>query len=78
MEEAKNHASREFNGTKLNYIANGLKETVNRMNYTGDISDLGNEIGVTVGHTYKDMTEEEIKDFITGFRHGVSLTNGTH
>jgi 2-keto-4-pentenoate hydratase/2-oxohepta-3-ene-1,7-dioic acid hydratase in catechol pathway len=48
------------------------------MNYTGDISDLGNEIGVTVGHAYKDMTEEEIKDFITGFRHGVSLTNGTH
>jgi len=24
------------------------------------------------------MTEEEINDFITGFKHGVSLTNGTH
>ena len=70
--------SREFDNTKLNYIANTLKETANRMEYTGDISDLGNEIGVTVGHAYKNMTEENINDFIFGFRHGVSLTNGTH
>lgn len=70
--------SREFDSTKLNYIANSLKETVGRMEYTGDISDLGNEIGREVGHAYKDMTEEDINDFIAGFRHGVSLTNGTH
>ena len=70
--------NREFNNTKLNYIANGLKETVDRMNYVGDISDLGNEIGVIVGSAYKDMTDEEIIGFINGFRHGVSLTNGTH
>lgn len=69
---------REFNNTKLNYIANSLKESVNRMEYVGDISDLGNEIGITVGHTFKNMTEQEINDFIMGFRHGVSLTNGTH
>jgi len=69
---------REFNNTKLNYIANTLKESANRMEYTGDISDLGNEIGVTVGHAYKNMTEENINDFISGFRHGISLTNGTH
>jgi hypothetical protein len=24
------------------------------------------------------MTEGEIEDFITGIRHGISLTNGTH
>ena len=69
---------REFNNTKLNYIANTLKEAVNRVEYTGDISDLGNEIGVTVGHAYENMTEENINDFIFGFRHGISLTNGTH
>ena len=69
---------REFNKTKLNYIANTLKEAVNRMEYTGDMSDLGNEIGVTVGHAYENMTEENINDFISGFRHGISLTNGTH
>ena len=70
--------NREFNKTKLNYIANTLKEAVNRMEYTGDMSDLGNEIGITVGHAYENMTEENINDFISGFRHGVSLTNGTH
>ena len=69
---------REFNKTKLNYIANTLKEAVNRMEYIGDISDLGNEIGITVGNAYENMTEENINDFIFGFRHGVSLTNGTH
>ena len=69
---------REFNKTKLNYIANTLKEAVNRIEYTGDMSDLGNEIGITVGHAYENMTEENINDFISGFRHGVSLTNGTH
>ena len=70
--------SREFDNTKLNYIANTLKETANRMEYIGDISDLGNEIGVTVGRAYENMTEENINDFISGFRHGISLTNGTH
>ena len=69
---------REFNKTKLNYIANTLKEAVDRMEYIGDISDLGNEIGITVGNAYENMTEENINDFIFGFRHGVSLTNGTH
>ena len=44
----------------------------------GDISDIGNEVGFQLGSLLKDMTENEIKDFISGFRHGVSLTNGTH
>lgn len=44
----------------------------------GDISDIGNEIGITVGLVIGNMTQEEINDFISGFRHGVSLTNGTH
>ena len=44
----------------------------------GDISDIGNEIGFTIGSILENMTQEEIGDFIRGFRHGVSLTNGTH
>jgi hypothetical protein len=44
----------------------------------GDISDIGNEIGFTIGSILENMTQEEISDFIRGFRHGVSLTNGTH
>lgn len=45
-------------------------------NYEGDISDIGNEIGIVIGkYLDKDNT---IEDFIHGVRHGVSLTNGTH
>ena len=46
--------------------------------YAGDISDIGNEIGYAVGYTLENMTQEQIDAFITGFKHGVSLTNGTH
>jgi hypothetical protein len=35
-------------------------------------------IGIAVGIVIEHMTQEEINDFISGFRHGVSLTNGTH
>jgi hypothetical protein len=48
------------------------------ISYTGDISDIGNEIGYAVGYTLENMTQEQIDVFITGFKHGVSLTNGTH
>ena len=44
----------------------------------GDLSDIGNEIGIQLGSILPEMTEEEIQDFIHGFRHGISLTNNTH
>ena len=44
----------------------------------GDISDIGNEIGIAVGYHIENMTQEEINDLISGIRHGISLTNGTH
>lgn len=69
---------RVVDNTKINDIANSLKVSTSGMNFIGDISDLGNEIGVVVGLAFKDMTDEDITDFIQGFRHGVSLTNGTH
>ncbi len=44
----------------------------------GDLSDIGNEIGFSIGQSLKNMGQDEIDDFISGFKHGVSLTNGTH
>ena len=44
----------------------------------GDLSDIGNEVGYILGEIIKDMNDEDIQTFITGFKHGVSLTNGTH
>jgi len=56
-----------------------LAEELPKVEYTnGDLIDIGNEIGFQLGSILKDMTENEIDCFINGFRHGVSLTNGTH
>ena len=59
----------------LTILASRLEE-VDYQN--GDISDVGNEIGFQLGSILPEMTEEEIRDFIHGFRHGISLTNNTH
>jgi hypothetical protein len=69
---------RTFNSDDLSWIAFSLIEYSRSMEYEGDLSDCGNEIGNMVGSKYKNMTEGEIEDFITGIRHGISLTNGTH
>jgi hypothetical protein len=63
-----------------------FKETINKISehlnnlkyYNGDISDIGNEIGYAIGSVLENMTEYEINSFVTGFKHGVSLKNGTH
>ena len=69
---------RDFNSEKLNYIANLLKDRTIKMEYQGDLSDCGNEIGIVIGSTYAYLTEDEISDLISGIKHGISLTNGTH
>jgi hypothetical protein len=44
----------------------------------GDLSDIGNTIGIIIGKFIcEDMGFEE-DSFIHGFKHGVSLSNGTH
>ncbi len=69
---------RLFSPVSLISITDDLKERSLEIKYIGDISDLGNEVGQSVGGFYKNMNEQEIELFIQGFRHGVSLTNGTH
>ena len=56
-----------------------LGNDLTKVNYNnGDISDIGNEVGFKLGSILKNLKEDEINDFIHGFKHGVSLTNGTH
>ncbi len=43
-----------------------------------DLCDAGNELGFIIGNIIPKMTDEQIEEFITGLRHGISLTNGTH
>ena len=59
------------------HILNRIKTQLEKVNYdNGDISDVGNEIGIVLGEFI--TTDEELNDFITGLKHGISLTNGTH
>jgi hypothetical protein len=62
----------------LYQLVSNLGKTMDGIKYYGDISDLGNEIGYAVGNVITDMTETEIRDFVWGIKHGISLTNGTH
>jgi len=59
------------------HILNRIKTQLDNVNYdNGDVSDVGNEIGIVLGEFI--TTKSELQDFITGIRHGMSLTNGTH
>lgn len=46
--------------------------------FDGDLSDLGNQIGLNVGHYIGDKLGYEKDDFIHGFNHGVSIIDGSH
>jgi len=57
-----------------------ISERLSALPYdNGDVSDIGNEIGIILG---KYMSENsfrwEKEDFISGLNHGISLANGTH
>lgn len=45
----------------------------------GDLSDIGNEIGIILGEFInKNELGCDLDDFLSGLNHGISLTNGTH
>jgi hypothetical protein len=60
-------------------VSKSISDHMSNLKYdNGDLSDIGNEIGFSIGQSLKNMSQDEIDDFISGFKHGVSLTNGTH
>jgi hypothetical protein len=44
----------------------------------GDLSDLGNEIGIVIGQYTNNKMGHEKDDFIAGIYHGISISEGTH
>ena len=57
-------------------IKEDIKDQLNQVRYEGDLSDIGNEVGIAIAK-YIDE-DNTIEDFIHGLRHGVSLVDGTH
>jgi hypothetical protein len=43
---------------------------------SGDLSDIGNEIGIIIAKYFDDNNTKD--DFFHGIKHGISLTDGTH
>lgn len=78
-----NNNNNNNNNVDIQYVLNDIKERIPKITLKqGNFADLGNEIGYIIGSIFEydgtPMVEEEINDFIIGFQHGVSLTNGTH
>jgi len=44
----------------------------------GDLSDIGNIIGIAIGPYISEEMGYELGAFHAGIRHGISLTDGTH
>ena len=68
---------------KFEQIKEDIINRLNSLNYKdGDLTDIGNEIGVAIGkYTIEKDAESNGLDkdaFICGLEHGVSLIDGTH
>ena len=61
---------------KFVHIKERIKARLDNLKNDGDLSDIGNEIGIVLGKYL--TTDDEFNDFIHGLKHGISLTNGTH
>lgn len=66
--------------TKFKKILKELSIELDKVEYdNGDLSDIGNEIGLIVGkYIDKEELGYELESFIHGVKHGVSLIDGTH
>lgn len=67
---------------KFKKVIEDIKNELDSIKYDGDLSDIGNHVGLAIGKYIKIDTEEELGyeliDFIYGVKHGVSLVDGTH
>jgi hypothetical protein len=57
-------------------ICNEISNTLKNLPYdTGDLSDIGNEIGIIIGkHLSKEEMGFDLESFQAGIKHGLDLT----
>lgn len=64
---------------KFEQIKLDLIDNLSKVKYKGDLSDIGNEIGIIIGkYLSDDELGYDLDDFISGLEHGISLIDGTH
>ena len=65
-----------WENTGYNIIKIGLDVFIK---FNGDLSDLGNDIGLNIGeYIDKDKLGYEKEDLISGIHHGISIIDGSH
>jgi hypothetical protein len=67
-----------MNTNEFYKIRNQIIEQLESIDYDGDLSDIGNEIGIAIGQYLSQEKDDDIESFIHGINHGISLTNETH
>lgn len=65
--------NRKFDKNILHIFASHLIESSNQVNYSGDLSDLGNEIGYQLPRLYANWTDEDTENILAGVKHGIDL-----
>ena len=56
-----------------------IKDIKSHEYFEGDLSDIGNDIGVIVGKYLKNSDEiGDLDDLIGGIEHGISISTNTH
>jgi hypothetical protein len=64
------------NNSDVNIIKIGLDVYIK---FNGDLSDLGNDIGLNIGeYINENKLGYEKDDLISGIQHGVSIIDGSH
>ena len=72
-------SSINLSDNKFNKSCSELSEKLSSLPYkNGDISDIGNEIGIILGNYISKENGWDKDSFISGLNHGISLTDGTH
>jgi hypothetical protein len=78
-----NKFNQEERYRQVHLMRRALHDTLDNKEVAGDLSGIGNEIGELFGSLINDiypngLDQFEKQDFISGFEHGWSLTDGTH
>ncbi|NBP56532.1 hypothetical protein EBU71_08365 [bacterium] len=56
-------------------LAKTISDHLVNISYSnGDLSDLGNEIGIILGKSLPQISEQDLRDFIAGVHHGIDLS----
>lgn len=82
LEEISNNKDLDLLENKPNFrnVCLEISERLSNLPYdNGDISDIGNEIGIILGkYTSEESFGWEQSSFASGLNHGISIANGTH